>query len=284
METVAGETPLSNATSRRVTAVLLSFRRVKNGSEIVADRGARRVNIFITGGARRLAVRGGVAGHVCGEASNEAQVRSGESALQSISNMKIAYRTKTRATAQARFSNLGLPFPKPPNATLAKSAHAGMRPTTFRRPGDGIIPCGLPPFWNQAKKKTNSNRVAQLAMISAATVQYILQPGVVPSVAVVAKALPPTHSSEQGRRKSMIVTIYTECAPRTAAAQFAAARYRRSSRPSTATCAFLTSDSGTRGKPRAGRSGGKPPHSKMGSLRGIGRSEFSSQLAARFSY
>ena len=136
----------------------------------------------------------------------------------------------------------------------------------------------------QEKKKTNSNRAAQLAMISAAMVQYILQPGVVPSVAVVAKALQPTHSSEQGRRKSMIVTIYTECAPRTAAAQSAAARYRRSSRPSTATCAFLTSDSGTRGKPRAGRSGGKPPHSKIGSLRGIGRSEFSSQLAARFSY
>src|SRR5580700_1147086 len=121
METVAGETPLSSATSRRVTAVLLSFRRVKNGSEIVADRGARRVNIFITGGARRLAVRGGVAGHVCGEASNEAQVRSGESALQSISNMKIAYRTKAWATAQARFSNLGLPFPKTPTLRSRKA-------------------------------------------------------------------------------------------------------------------------------------------------------------------
>ena len=241
----------------------------------MADRGARRVNIFITGGARRLAVRGGVAGHVCGEASNEERVRSGESALQSISNMKIAYATKARATAQARFSNLGLPFPKTPNATLAKSARAGMRTTTFQRPGDGIIPCGLPPLWNQEKKKTNSNRVAQLAIISAATVQYILQLGVVPSVAVVASALQPTHSSEQGRRKSMIVTMNTECAPRTAAAQFAAARYPRSSRPSNATCAFVTSDSGTRGK---------PPHSKIGSLRGIGRSEFSSQRAARFSY
>jgi hypothetical protein len=59
MDTVAGDTPLSSATSRRVTAVLLGFRRVKNGSEVVADNGARRVNIFITGGAGRLAVRGG---------------------------------------------------------------------------------------------------------------------------------------------------------------------------------------------------------------------------------
>src|ERR1700740_1413114 len=57
METVAGDTPLSSATSRRVTAVLLTFRRVKNFSVIDTDDGASSTNIFITGGARRLGVR-----------------------------------------------------------------------------------------------------------------------------------------------------------------------------------------------------------------------------------
>jgi hypothetical protein len=56
METVAGDTPLSSATSRKVTAVLFTFRRVKKGSEIGNDDGASGTNIFITGGARRLAV------------------------------------------------------------------------------------------------------------------------------------------------------------------------------------------------------------------------------------
>src|SRR5271155_324209 len=57
METVAGETPLSSATSRRVTAARLTFRRVKNNSVASNDCAANGPNIFITGGARRLAVR-----------------------------------------------------------------------------------------------------------------------------------------------------------------------------------------------------------------------------------
>jgi hypothetical protein len=58
METVAGDTPLSWATSRRVTAVLLTFRRVKNNSVIRNEDGAKGTNIFITGGDRRLGVQG----------------------------------------------------------------------------------------------------------------------------------------------------------------------------------------------------------------------------------
>jgi hypothetical protein len=50
-----------------------------------------------------------------------------------------------------------------------------MGPKIFQTPEDGILPCGLPPLWSQEKKKTNSNRVAQLAIISAAWVRYILQ-------------------------------------------------------------------------------------------------------------
>jgi hypothetical protein len=40
-----------------VTAVLLTFRRVKNNSEIDTADNESGTNIFITGGARRLAVR-----------------------------------------------------------------------------------------------------------------------------------------------------------------------------------------------------------------------------------
>jgi hypothetical protein len=39
-----------------VTAVLFTFRRVNNGSETGSDDDASGTNIFITGGARRLAV------------------------------------------------------------------------------------------------------------------------------------------------------------------------------------------------------------------------------------
>src|SRR5277367_6093981 len=123
METVAGDTPLSSATSRRVTAVLFTFRRVKNVSEIADDDGAGGVNIFITGGAGRLAVRGGDVGELFGDACNQTLARrKGQvRALQSISNIKIAYTTKESATAQARINNLGLPFPKAANTRPAMS-------------------------------------------------------------------------------------------------------------------------------------------------------------------
>ena len=77
------------------------------------------------------------------------QTHSGlrESAIQSRSNMKIAYATKAKEAAQARINSLHLPFPKALKTMLATSMHAAILPKNFQSPGDGIvIPCGLPPL------------------------------------------------------------------------------------------------------------------------------------------
>jgi hypothetical protein len=52
---VAGETPLSKATSRRVTVRLFGLRRVKflSGHKLRCDSAARRTHIFTTGAERK---------------------------------------------------------------------------------------------------------------------------------------------------------------------------------------------------------------------------------------
>jgi hypothetical protein len=124
--------------------------------------------------------------------------------------MKIADATKAKVTAHAKSSSLDLPFPKAPRTTLVTSVQKEMRPKTFQSPGDGIIPCGLPPLRNQEKQNANSNRVAQLAIISAAVPQYVLQLRGVPELALFAELLHAAHSNEQGRRKRTIVAMNTK--------------------------------------------------------------------------
>jgi len=65
---------------------------------------------------------------------------------QSISSAKISGTTRQRDTTHAEIKTLHLPFPKKARVTLATNIEKAMRPTNFQIPGDGDIPCGLPPL------------------------------------------------------------------------------------------------------------------------------------------
>src|SRR5262245_43473263 len=86
---------------------------------------------------------------------------------QFLSSMKTTYTTNAYAAAQAGMNSLHLPLPNALKTILATSAQPEIRPTIFQIPDAGIIPCGLPPLWNQEKKNTNSSTVEQVASISA---------------------------------------------------------------------------------------------------------------------
>jgi hypothetical protein len=47
---------------------------------------------------------------------------------------------------QAESKILHLPFPNKVRTTLVANIQKAMRPTNFQIPGDGNMPCGLPPL------------------------------------------------------------------------------------------------------------------------------------------
>jgi len=54
--------------------------------------------------------------------------------------------TRQTETTQTETKILHLPFPKKVRKILVKNVQKAIRPTNFQIPGDGNIPCGLPPL------------------------------------------------------------------------------------------------------------------------------------------
>jgi hypothetical protein len=86
-----------------------------------------------------------------------------------------------------------------------------MRPAIFQIPGAGVIPCGLPPLWNQERKKTNSKSVEEHARVSAALPQCLLQEGFV--WGPVAKRLHASQSNKNGKKNKTTVAKITSQSP-----------------------------------------------------------------------
>ncbi|MGC1595923.1 MAG: hypothetical protein WA774_11255, partial [Candidatus Acidiferrales bacterium] len=62
-------------------------------------------------------------------------------------------------------------------------------------------------LWNQEKKKNSVSSVAQAAPTSAHAPAYVLHRGGVSSRGVLAQRIDVAHSSENGSRKSIAVTV-----------------------------------------------------------------------------
>jgi len=112
-----------------------------------------------------------------------------------------------RDAIQAENKVRHLPFPNRVRTTLIANVQKAMRPANFQIPGEGNMPCGLPPLWNQDKKKSTSNTVARLASDKAIAPEYSLHWDTRVSSAPRKYRRHAAASRVPGTRKSIIVTI-----------------------------------------------------------------------------